>query len=95
MITLKYLTFILIIILAIILGTLGGVILGLRWKKKDDFMKRQDSMAATIMTTGEGTIAMIVVDGCIVPHVQFVNMDELLNGETIGTMGEGEYDDEI
>ena len=85
-----YLTLILFLLLAAALGGLGGVILGLRWKKKDDFQKKQGEMAATIMTTDDGAIAMIIVDGFIVPHVQFVNMDELLREE-----GVQDLDDEI
>jgi hypothetical protein len=73
-----------------ILGGTGGIILGLRWKKKDDLIRKQDNMSATIMTTDDGAIAMIIVDGCIVPNVQFVNMNELLRGE-----GEQGLDDEI
>ena len=90
MISVSYLTLILFLVLAAALGGLGGIVLGLRWKKKDDFQKKQDNMAATIMTTDDGAIAMVVVDGCIVPNVQFVNMNELLRGE-----GEQGLDDEI
>ena len=87
--TVSYLTLVLFLLIASVVGGLGGIILGLRWKKKDDFQKKQDEMSATIMTTDTGAIAMVVVDGFIVPHVQFVNMDELLREE-----GKG-LDDEI
>ena len=90
MVSISCLTLALFLSMAAILGGLGGVILGLRWKKKDDIIKKQDNMAATIMTTDDGAIAMIVVDGCIVPNVQFVNMNELLREE-----GEQGLDDEI
>lgn len=85
-----YFTFFLSLLLAAVVGGLAGIVLGFKWKKKDDFLKKQDEMAATIMTTDDGAISMIIVNGFIVPHVQFVNMDELLREE-----GVQDLDDEI
>ena len=91
--TISILTLVLFLLLASVLGGLGGVILGLRWKIESSVKDKMENMAATIGVDKEGNVALIVCDGIIVPHVQIVDLNKLLNDDE--EAGDFEHDDEF
>ena len=81
MINISWLTAFFILLIAMVIASLFGIIIGLKWKKKDEYKYKCENMSATVGVNKDGDMALLVVDGILVPHVEFIDLDCLLSEE--------------